>query len=70
MSVYFSVRVNRKLVCDCPAYRFPHDPAQGLCKAEIPSIETVPYQFRITSSQFQYISELFKNINDSDDNHR
>jgi hypothetical protein len=70
MSIYFSVRVNRQLVCDCSAYRFPHNPSQGLCKAEVPPIDTLPYQFKITSAQYQYISELLNNTDGINDNHR
>jgi hypothetical protein len=70
MSVYFSVRVNRELVCDCKAYRFPHKPESALCKVKVPPIHTIPYQFRITSEQLRYVSELLKNINQSNNNHR
>ena len=70
MSIYFSVKVNRQLVCDCPAYRFPHEPNQGLCVEKVPPIDTIRYKFRITSAQYQYILELLNNTDGINDNHR
>jgi hypothetical protein len=44
MSVYISVRLTTKLVCDCAAYKFPHEPSKGLCEVPVPPIDTVSYK--------------------------
>lgn len=37
MAVYYSVRVSTRLLCNCKAYKFPHDPSKRLCTVMLPT---------------------------------
>jgi hypothetical protein len=36
MSIYYSVRVSKVLLCDCSSYKFPHSVGNGLCSSVVP----------------------------------
>jgi len=43
MSLYYSVIVTRKLLCDCSAYRFHHSVGTGICSSYEPiNISSLP----------------------------
>jgi len=37
MAVYYSVRVSTRLLCNCKAYKFPHDVSKRLCSVILPT---------------------------------
>jgi hypothetical protein len=50
MSLYYSVTVSRRLVCNCSAYKFPHVAASANCSTILPDdLDSVPVRVSYTS---------------------
>ena len=50
MSIYYSVIVTRKLVCNCSAYKFHHSVGTGFCSSYEPvDLSAIPLKISPTS---------------------
>lgn len=64
MSVYFSVKISRRLLCNCSAYSYPHNPNKGKCAVTVPNtLDAIPNH--IHKDMYRYLSidtidKLFK----------
>jgi len=59
MTVYYSVRISKRLLCSCDAYKFPHDVSKRLCSVSIPDCDRVPV--RVTPTSLKRAKDLILN---------
>lgn len=49
-SLYYSVLISRRLLCNCSAYKFPHAATSSLCSSIVPDdLNIVPVRVSATA---------------------
>ncbi len=59
MSVYISVRVDTRIVCDCSAHKFPHPIGQSPCFAVLD--HTKPLSSKVSKRTLRIIDGILAN---------
>ena len=61
MSIYYSVIVTRKLVCNCSAYKFHHSVGTGFCSSYEPvDLSAIP--LKISPTSLKRARDLVNNV--------